>query len=93
MSLPNYVNKDDLTNRLAEKTRFFHDYKIPIGVRKIDANWCEVFQYANISGCECFTQLLKVRLNDTQLSSFRELLEEFCANWGIIYVNNTGGKL
>ena len=32
MPLPNYVNKEDLKDRLAEKARFFSYYDIPLGV-------------------------------------------------------------
>ena len=85
MPLPNYVRKEDLVDRLGRKTRFFSTYAIPIGVRRIDENWCEVFQYVKLMGFDCFTPIIKIRLNDEQLVSFEELLEEFCVNWNVLY--------
>jgi hypothetical protein len=85
MPLPNYVNNDDLLDRLGRKVRFYNTYSIPIGVRRIDENWCEIFQYARIMDYDCFTTILRIRLNDEQLISFQKLLEEFCVNWSVLY--------
>ncbi|MCK9458258.1 MAG: hypothetical protein M0R80_01230 [Proteobacteria bacterium] len=91
--LPNYVHKEDLIDRIAKE--YFGDGSIPIAIKRINDRWCEfvqVFRNSN-SAHAAFAgdyegQLYKIYLpQENQLKSVNELLEEYCAENNIPFVN------
>ena len=79
--LPNFVNKNDLTRRIA--VPFYREYNIPIGVVRKDPNWCAIVAWADVGGIWIEEILYRIRLKENQLPSFKELVEEFCDEFQI----------
>jgi hypothetical protein len=77
MSLPNYIQMEDLEIRLKDAIYFSH-YDIPLGIRREDENWCWFVNLPVFNGIVIEAKLFKIRLNENQLKSVKELLKKYC---------------
>jgi hypothetical protein len=79
MSLPNFVNKDDMLKRFDKSQEYYRGYGIPIGIIRKNHDWCTIVMWAEVGGDWFSSKLYDIRLTtDDQLSSVKELLEEVC---------------
>ncbi len=84
--LPNYICKEDLVNRLP--VQYFRNSSIPIAIKRIDKYWCEFVQIFRTKNNNFDGPIGKIYLpKENQLKSVNELLEEYCEENDIPFVN------